>query len=243
MKTSSIVIAALFASAEAVKLDPFLGKIIGHKAPVYPLAFHENEDINSVPAPLSNRKYMTSTQAKLLSRDQDDLAHEPEGLAPQFREPYNKYAKEPVFVSIEDSDSDSSDSSDSDDDNDRAHVQWMVAPDFGESDDQVVMREHDTGNGVKASGWTNPLGWVDSGHDDDKVLMQQKAQLRFEESGFPTPADRGLDDDKVVNFVQIKDEDDDDSNVVTEEQERTAEQIATGGLAVADTIDGDDKVL
>merc|ERR1719198_2138801 len=127
------VIAALFASSEAVKLDPFLGKILGHKDEVYPYMFHENEDLNSVPAPLSNRKYMTSTQAKLLKNDQDDLAHEPWGLDPQFHEPYNKYAKEPVFVQIEDDDSDSSDS-ESDDENDNMNVQvrWMVDADFGE---------------------------------------------------------------------------------------------------------------
>merc|ERR1712070_770196 len=92
-------------------------------------------------------------------------------------------------------------------------VRWMVDTDFGETDDQVVLREHDTGNGVKFSGWGNPLAWTDDGNDDDAIL------------------------------AQIKDEEDDESNVVTEEQARTAEQIATGGHVIADTIDGDDKVL
>ena len=240
MKTSCAVIAALFASAEAVKLDPFLGKIVGHSAPTWPLAFHENEDYNSVPAPMTNRKYMTSTQAKLLRNGQDDLAHEPWGLDSQFQVPYNKYAREPTLMQME-SDSDSSDSDS--DDMDRTNVQWMVDADFGETDDQVVVREHDIANGKKKSGWTNPLGWTDDGNDDDAVLAQQKARLRFDESGYETPADTGLDDDKVVNFVQIKDEEDDEENVVTEEQQRTAEQIATGGHVIVDTIDGDDKIL
>ena len=213
MKTSCAVIAALFASCEAVKLDPFLGKIVGHSKEVYPFAFHENEDLNSVPAPLNNRKYMTSTQAKLISHGNDDLAHEPWGLDSQFHEPYNKYAPEPKLLQIEDSDSDSSSDSDSDDENDRMNVQWMVDADFGETDDQVVVREHDTGNGVKFSGWTNPIAWTDDGNDDDAIL------------------------------AQLKDEEDDEANVVTEEQQRTADQIATGGHAKADTIDGDDKVL
>ena len=214
MKTSCAVIAALLASAEAIKLDPFLGKIVGHTKEVYPFMFHENEDINSVPAPLNNKKYMTSTQAKLISKGQDDLAHEPWGLDGQFREPYNKYAPEPKLLQIEDSDSDSSSDSDSDsDDEDRMNVQWMVDADFGETDDQVVVREHDTGNGVKYSGWNNPLAWTDSGSDDDAIL------------------------------AQLNDEDDDESNVVTEDQQRTADQIATSGHATADTIDGDDKVL
>ena len=85
--------------------------------------------------------------------------------------------------------------------------------DLGESDDAVTYREFDTGNGVKFSGWNNPLAWTDNGNDDDAIL------------------------------VQTRDEDDDEANVVTEEQQRTADQIATGGHAMADTIDGDDKVL
>ena len=44
--------------------------------------------------------------------------------------------------------------------------------DNGESDEDwfIVQREHDTGNGTKASGWTNPLGWADNGEDDQDVL-------------------------------------------------------------------------
>ena len=44
--------------------------------------------------------------------------------------------------------------------------------DNGEAEETVVAREADTGNGVKASGWTNPLGWSDGGADDDSVLTQ-----------------------------------------------------------------------
>jgi len=42
--------------------------------------------------------------------------------------------------------------------------------DNGDSEETVVLRESDIGNGVKFSGWTNPLGWVDAGDDDDTVL-------------------------------------------------------------------------
>lgn len=44
--------------------------------------------------------------------------------------------------------------------------------DNGEVEETVVYREADIGNGVKASGWTNPLGWSDTGEDDDSVLVQ-----------------------------------------------------------------------
>ena len=43
--------------------------------------------------------------------------------------------------------------------------------DNGEADPSVVHREADTANGKKVSGWTNPLGWTDSGEDDDSVLL------------------------------------------------------------------------
>ena len=47
----------------------------------------------------------------------------------------------------------------------------MVDADYGEQDDQVVVREKDTGNGEKFSGWRNPLAWTDDGNDDDRVLV------------------------------------------------------------------------
>ena len=69
-------------------------------------------------------------------------------------------------------------------------VLWRVTPDLGELDDHIMLREHDIGNGVKASGWTNPLGWSDTGADDDQVVLQ----TGFEESGYDTPADIGAGD-------------------------------------------------
>jgi len=42
--------------------------------------------------------------------------------------------------------------------------------DNGEADPSVVPREADTANGSKFHGWTNPLGWTDSGDADDSVL-------------------------------------------------------------------------
>ena len=42
--------------------------------------------------------------------------------------------------------------------------------DNGDSDEVVVYREYDTGNGVKYHGWTNPLGWTDSGEADESVV-------------------------------------------------------------------------
>ena len=47
---------------------------------------------------------------------------------------------------------------------------WRVTPDYGEKDFNVVLREFDTENGKKFSGWTNPLAWTDDGADDDLVV-------------------------------------------------------------------------
>ena len=71
---------------------------------------------------------------------------------------------------------------------------WHVKPDLGEHDVGVVMRESDVANGSKVSGWTNPLGWADSGDDDEKIL----AQMHYAESEGPTKADNGELDDAVV---------------------------------------------
>jgi len=46
--------------------------------------------------------------------------------------------------------------------------------DNGEIDPSVIYRESDIANGKKFSGWTNPLGWSDSGADDDRILVQLK---------------------------------------------------------------------
>lgn len=85
-------------------------------------------------------------------------------------------------------------------------VLWRVSPDYGELDDHIMDREQDIASGKKKSGWTNPLGWSDTGDDDDQVVLQTKAKLRFEESGFDTPADTGLGDEMVMNMVQLKDD-------------------------------------
>ena len=74
---------------------------------------------------------------------------------------------------------------------------WHVAADLGEFDPGVVGREKDTANGKKESGWTNPLGWADSGDDDEKILTQ----TQYAESDYDTPADFGIGDEDVVNFV------------------------------------------
>ena len=47
---------------------------------------------------------------------------------------------------------------------------WMVKPDLGEFDEDLVTREADVKNGGKISGWSNPLGWSDTGADDDLVV-------------------------------------------------------------------------
>jgi len=76
---------------------------------------------------------------------------------------------------------------------------------LGELDDHATMyREFDKDYSIgaaKFSGWTNPLSWTDDGKDDDIVLFQMKEKMKFDESGFDTPADKGMDDDSVVNYV------------------------------------------
>lgn len=76
--------------------------------------------------------------------------------------------------------------------------------------------------------------------------------MNYDESGFDTPADKGLDDDTVVNYVQIKvhdDEDgaDDDINTVlhitNEDLNRTPEKINIEHSAKADNGLDDDQVV
>merc|ERR1712086_258337 len=52
-------------------------------------------------------------------------------------------------------------------------------PDNGEDEESVVFREADVRNGAKASGWTNPLGWADSGEDDESVILQLHQRMRL----------------------------------------------------------------
>jgi hypothetical protein len=248
------VVAALLATSEAVTLDPFMEMLVPKLEPTRPFMYHENEDYNSVPDPMTNKRYMTSTQAKLLSKNQDDHAWEPSGLDPQFFVPYNRFAPEPVekgygdaegglkwtaYVQTgEDSDSSDSDSSDSDsdgpEDENNLQISWMVDADYGEKDEVMVPREvyaDDVGQS-KASGWTNPLAWTDSGDDDDAILAQQKSRIRL------IPAED-------ITLVQITDddEDDEDEDVETEEAAITAESIVTEKQVQVDRGFGDEDVL
>lgn len=206
---------------------------------------HSNEDPTSLPLILSGKKYLTSTEAKLLKHDQTDLASEPEGPNRVFFQPYNKWDKEPGLVQLAESESESeSSSSDDEAPEDEVTVLWRVTPDYGELDDHVVPREHDIANGKKDSGWTNPLGWSDTGEDDDQVVLQTKAKLRFEESGFDTPADTGLGDELVLNFVQTHD-DIDATNLETDQMIEQAESAASTAMSKVtyDTIEGDENVV
>lgn len=76
--------------------------------------------------------------------------------------------------------------------------------------------------------------------------------MKFEESGYDTPADKGLDDDRVINFVQIKvhdDEEDDGQDINTvlqinnEDLKRTPENVNIEHNARADTGLDDDQVM
>ena len=81
-----------------------------------------------------------------------------------------------------------------------------MTPDYGELDVTIVSREADIKNGEKFSGWTNPLGWTDDGTNDDGVLVQEESdddddKTLVSESGWITPADNGLGDEYVVNYL------------------------------------------
>ena len=99
----------------------------------------------------------------------------------------------------EESDSESDSESD-DEDNETLQLgnMWQVSPDYGELDDKIMSREHDIENGKKESGWTNPLGWTDDGHDDDLVVLQIKQKIRYDESEGPTKVDFGDSDPTVI---------------------------------------------
>jgi hypothetical protein len=192
--------------------------------PVYdplqvPLSYQINEDPHSVPNPLAGKMFMTSTQARYLKEQTSDIPNiETPGKMEKFHAAYNNDSVEPKkpsqfdvlhsgnrlsYIQIRESESSESES-ESDAPGDNVTVLWRVEPDLGEDDAQVVPREFDTANGKKFHGWTNPLGWTDSGDDDEKVLPQLKSKIRYDESGYPTPADNGLDDDQVVNLLQTK---------------------------------------
>lgn len=148
---------------------------------VLPPELHWNEDPHSRPNPLSGEypdRTMTTTQARWLRNGTSDEQLEPPGKIMQFHVPYNRDATEYVQIDAEDSDSDS-------DDSEAVFlrqagtnlVQWVVTPDYGELDGQVLDRERDVANGFKYGGygltaWHNPLADADDGHDDDQILLQ-----------------------------------------------------------------------
>jgi hypothetical protein len=59
-----------------------------------------------------------------------------------------------------------------------AESEGPTKADNGEAEESVIGREADIANGKKASGWTNPLGWADSGAEDDTVLLQMNRRRR-----------------------------------------------------------------
>ena len=61
-----------------------------------------------------------------------------------------------------------------------------------------MSREKDIASGLKFSGWSNPLGWSDTGSDDDQVVTQLHANLRYEVSEGPTKADNGEADEVIL---------------------------------------------
>ena len=153
--------------------------------------------------------------------------------------PYNKFDKEPKLLQLSVSESESESESSSDEDEaprDEVTVLWRVAPDYGELDDHILPR-----NSPK---WVNPLSISDTGDDDDQVVLQTKSKVRFEESGYDTPADTGLDDELVLNMVQIKD-DIDATNLETDAQIEQADAAASTVMSKVtfDTIEGDESVV
>jgi len=189
--------------------------------PVYdplqvPMSYQMNEDPHSVPNPLAGKPFMTSTQARYLRDSTNEYPSiETPGVMDKHLRAYNADSVEPKknsqfdvlhsgnrlsYIQINESESDS----ESDAPGDNVTVLWRVEPDLGEDDFRVLPREYDVANGKKFHGWVNPMSLTDGGDDDEKVLPQLKSKIRYDESGYPTPADNGLDDDSVVNLLQTK---------------------------------------
>ena len=191
---SAAILALLSPSCEAIKFDYFHPR---HE--VRPHDYHWNEDYHSVPDPISGVNWMTATQAKYLKNEQTDVSSEPMGINYDFFTAYNDKSAEPVqskfYLQLDDSEEFERPA-------DEVTVLWHVSPDYGELDNFVVNREVDSANGEKKSGWSNPLGWTDDGHDDDLVLQQLSSVMRYEESEGPTKADNGENDDWVTRREQ-----------------------------------------
>jgi len=166
---------------------------------VKPYDFQINEDYHSVPDPISGINWMTATQAKYLKTEQVDMSSEPMGINYDFFTAYNDKSAEPkmqtMYLQLDDSEEFARPA-------DEVTVLWHVSPDYGELDDYAVLREKDSANGEKKSGWTNPLGWTDDGDSDDLVLQQLSSVMRYEESEGPTKADNGENDDFVTKREQ-----------------------------------------
>jgi len=254
MRQLSYAVSMLLASGTlAVKLND--------DRETHPFMFHWNEDPNSVPDPMRGATQMTSTWAKYLRNGQTDMATEPKGINYDLFTAYNRDAAEPkathgnYMVQLEESESES------DAPEDTLTVLWRVTPDYGEKDSNVVSREFDIDNGKKASGWTNPLAWHDNGDDDDKVLVglrtiddDEDVDTGVGESGWITPADNGLGDERVVNYVQYDesegptkaDNGDSDQVVVYRESDiKNGEKFSgwTNPLSWTDAGDADETVL
>ena len=167
----SVIAALLFSSATAITTPD--------GSPVYVQDFHWNEDPHSVPNPLAGKPYMTATQAKYLREETWDTDTEVTDIHPRFHVQFNWNAKEPKPTDLwmtknwgkETLALQLKDNVPADDQN----VQWMVTPDLGELDDHAtLLREADKDYEIgkaKFHGWTNPLGWRDTGDDDDLVLV------------------------------------------------------------------------
>ena len=64
MKSISLAVIALLSTVQGARLKTPDG------SPIYPSEFHFNEDPHSVPDPIAGKKYMTTTQAKLIKNGQ-----------------------------------------------------------------------------------------------------------------------------------------------------------------------------
>ena len=174
---------------------------------IHPSEDHWNADPHSVPTPISGVNFMTSTQARFIAENStanaiSSIDESKYNYAAPWHYNYGPYnAADKAYAQVSESDSESSD-------DEQENVQlssatrWHVSPDYGELDDYVVNREVDSKNGEKKSGWTNPLGWSDEGENDDLVLQQLSAVIRYEESEGPTKADNGENDDWVTRREQ-----------------------------------------
>jgi hypothetical protein len=67
--------------------------------------------------------------------------------------------------------------------------------------------------------------------------------MRYENSDFDVPADNGIGDENVVNFVQLSDEKEGDEEDDNTEAQLTAESIITQQKYQVDRGYGDEEVL